>query len=342
MKAELITYKHIKRVNELLGEAAIELIKRGNRHDNSKFTPEELEPLQAMQDLVDREGQAPYGSAEYERRRQILKPMLDHHYSKNSHHPEFSFAFEQWKPVKNFEGLYEVSDLGRIKSLKRVVERKGEQGNLSVNEIIRYGYITPKGYSRIQLSKDGKPYNLMLHIIVALSWIGEKPFENSQINHKNGNKVDNRPENLEWVTPSENLIHAYDNGLRESNAKYSFVCEEYDLSTIGSEKMAKILREEFGYERISSAGIYRAAMEGGKHLDLEFLAFPLERSVEISPINGMDLFDLTEMFFDWKAASERGEESAVSLSSSKERFKISNQLHQIFINTCDNMGYKWQ
>lgn len=86
--AELITLKHIKRVNELLGEFAIELIRRGNVHDNSKFEPEELVPLQQMQELVEKEGQAPYGSDEYKRRLGILKPMLDHHYANNSHHPE--------------------------------------------------------------------------------------------------------------------------------------------------------------------------------------------------------------------------------------------------------------
>lgn len=86
--AELITLKHIKRVNELLGEFAIELIRRSNIHDNSKFDPEELEPLQKMQELVDKEGQAPYGSDEYKRRLGILKPMFDHHYAHNSHHPE--------------------------------------------------------------------------------------------------------------------------------------------------------------------------------------------------------------------------------------------------------------
>lgn len=86
--AENVTLKHIKRVNELLGQAAIELIRRGNVHDSSKFDPEELGPLQEMQELIEKEGQAPYGSDEYTRRLGILKPMLDHHYAKNSHHPE--------------------------------------------------------------------------------------------------------------------------------------------------------------------------------------------------------------------------------------------------------------
>lgn len=86
--AELVTYKHIKRVNELLGKFAIELIERGNRHDDTKLLPIELEPLQEMQKVVDEEGQAPYGSDEYKRRLEILKPMLNHHYANNSHHPE--------------------------------------------------------------------------------------------------------------------------------------------------------------------------------------------------------------------------------------------------------------
>lgn len=86
--AEIVTLKHIKRVNELMGNAAMELIRRGNVHDTSKFDPEELEPLESMQELVEREGQAPYGSEEYKRRLGILKPMLDHHYANNSHHPE--------------------------------------------------------------------------------------------------------------------------------------------------------------------------------------------------------------------------------------------------------------
>lgn len=86
--AELVTLKHIKRVNELLTMCAMELLMRGVVHDDSKFDPEELGPLQEMQELTEREGQAPYGSEEYERRRQLLKPMLDHHYEENSHHPE--------------------------------------------------------------------------------------------------------------------------------------------------------------------------------------------------------------------------------------------------------------
>lgn len=83
-----VTQAHINRVQELLNTFAGDLIDRGFRHDASKFDPEEDGPLQAMQDMIDREGPAPYGSDEYRRRTALLGPMLDHHYANNSHHPE--------------------------------------------------------------------------------------------------------------------------------------------------------------------------------------------------------------------------------------------------------------
>lgn len=86
--AQIATEKHIARVLELLADAALELIKRGYIHDRSKFDPIEMGPLQDMQNLIDREGQAPYGSDEYKRRTALLGPMLAHHYANNSHHPE--------------------------------------------------------------------------------------------------------------------------------------------------------------------------------------------------------------------------------------------------------------
>lgn len=149
-KAEVITRKHMQRVSELLGEAAIELIRRAAAHDTSKLEAIELEPLQRMQDLIETEGQAPFGSDEYKRRTAMLGDMLAHHYANNSHHPEH-----------------------------------------------------------------------------------------------------------------------YENG-----------------------------------------------------------------------VDGMDLFDLVEMFFDWKAASERGEESAMNLAAACERFCVSPQLHSILANTAARLGYK--
>lgn len=86
--AEIVTRKHIARVCELLSVAANELLHRGKHHDASKLLPIELEPLQRIQDIIDKEGQAPYGSDEYKRRTAMLGEMLEHHYFHNTHHPE--------------------------------------------------------------------------------------------------------------------------------------------------------------------------------------------------------------------------------------------------------------
>lgn len=83
------TLKHINRVAELLNNIAIMLIKRASLHDASKLVSPEKDILDIMVYINQNEGPAPYGSVEYQRRSQFLKPFLDSHYSKNDHHPEY-------------------------------------------------------------------------------------------------------------------------------------------------------------------------------------------------------------------------------------------------------------
>lgn len=85
---DAVTKAHIARVQELMGEAAAEIVRRGVDHDQSKFTEEEAGPLRKLQEIIDREGNVPYGTEEYKKRTALLGPMLRHHYANNSHHPE--------------------------------------------------------------------------------------------------------------------------------------------------------------------------------------------------------------------------------------------------------------
>lgn len=99
-----------------------------------------------------------------------------------------------WKPIKNYEGLYEVSDSGEIRNVK--FDRHNVlKGN--TNDI---------GYRYVTLSKDNKKRTFYYHRIVAETFI-PKEDNRIQVNHKNGNKQDNRADNLEWVTISENARH---------------------------------------------------------------------------------------------------------------------------------------
>ena len=109
-------------------------------------------------------------------------------------------------------GLYQVSNLGRIKGTKREVLRNGNVYHWK--ERILTPQIEKNGYIRFILSKNGKMYRILIHRAVAEAFIENK--ENKpQVNHKNGNKKDNTVKNLEWVTAQENTLHSLKNGLRK-------------------------------------------------------------------------------------------------------------------------------
>ena len=109
---------------------------------------------------------------------------------------------EIWKDVEDFEGLYQVSNLGRIKS----VFREGTKGG-----IIKQ--FSAKGYMKVNLHKNGEEHFIYTHRIVAIAFV-PNPNKKPQVNHINGNKHDNRAINLEWNTSAENLEHSIENGLR--------------------------------------------------------------------------------------------------------------------------------
>ena len=123
---------------------------------------------------------------------------------------------EIWKPIKGYEGLYEVSSMGRIKSIERKVYNPGVLGNgcyRTVPEKIRKPNIM-KGYHCISLIKNNKYKVYRIHRLVIEHFVGEAPSIEHQVNHIDGDKSNNRVENLEWVTPKENTHHAIKNGLR--------------------------------------------------------------------------------------------------------------------------------
>ena len=116
---------------------------------------------------------------------------------------------EEWRDIKGYENLYQVSNLGRIKSLDRYKITKGRYGKLKIK--IKGKVLKPcinhDGYYEIVLSKDGKAKMFRLHRIVANTFIENKRIAN-QVNHINGNKLDNRLKNLRKISLSENVLDA--------------------------------------------------------------------------------------------------------------------------------------
>lgn len=119
---------------------------------------------------------------------------------------------EEWKTIKGYEEKYEVSNLGRIKSLPRYVNN--HTGQLLVKEKIIKQQINHKGYAVVTLGnrKSGNKKTMFVHRLVAKAFI-PNPKNLPQINHIDGNKLNNRIENLEWCDNSYNQIHAYKTGL---------------------------------------------------------------------------------------------------------------------------------
>lgn len=120
---------------------------------------------------------------------------------------------EVWKPIKGYEGLYEVSNLGRVKSLERKVKAKNKYGTVDrtvTEKILKYS-INHKGYYLVKICNQVNK-SFLVHRLVAEAFI-DNPENKLQVNHINGDKKDNRVCNLEWCTNNENQKHAINMGL---------------------------------------------------------------------------------------------------------------------------------
>lgn len=118
---------------------------------------------------------------------------------------------EQWKSVPQYEGLYEVSEYGRVRSLDRVVNCK--LGKRTIKGKILSQRTTPFGYKEVGLGNNGNAKTHKVHRLVALAFL-TNPESKLFVNHIDGNKVNNLLTNLEFVTASENSKHAVETGLQ--------------------------------------------------------------------------------------------------------------------------------
>lgn len=115
---------------------------------------------------------------------------------------------EVWKDIPGYEGLYQVSNLGRVKSLPK---RKGRGKGYATGERIVRHSINSRGYCNVVICKDGKTKTFALHRLVAESFV-DNPLELPEVDHIDRNKANNRVCNLRWATRAENNINRR-NGL---------------------------------------------------------------------------------------------------------------------------------
>lgn len=146
---------------------------------------------------------------------------------------------EEWKSIKGYEGLYMVSNLGRVKSLCGFNGHEYVKREKILNP---YKQKAGKNYHRsvVKLFKDGNRKDFKVHRLVADAFI-PNPELKSNINHIDGNPLNNRVDNLEWCTQKENVIHAIDTDLSVRV-----------IDTIDRETMVDFLNNGHTYDEIAS------------------------------------------------------------------------------------------
>ena len=152
---------------------------------------------------------------------------------------------EIWKPIPGYEGIYEASNLGRI----RTANGKTTSSARYPVRVWKQRVLKPKVQTRengrkdqrVNLWKDGEEKTLLVARLVAMSFL-PMPFDKLTVNHINGNPMDNRVENLEWCTLSDNIRHAFNTGLQSRCEKPVVLIRASDLEETRFKSMAEASR----------------------------------------------------------------------------------------------------
>lgn len=155
---------------------------------------------------------------------------------------------EKWKDIPDYEGIYEASTLGRIRSKpgkttfsKRHGTRHWQTRVLKQKGNREYG-------KRVTLWKDGKPKDLLVARIVAMTWVDGYQ-ECLTVNHIDGDRLNNNVENLEWVTLADNIRHGFETGLYTSvvpiKLKHIHTGDVYEFKSLA--EASRFLGKNNGY-----------------------------------------------------------------------------------------------
>lgn len=194
----------------------------------------------------------------------------------------FYFIMEEiWKDIENYEGFYQVSNLGRVKSMERIVNA-GAGGKRIVKErIMKQGY-NQGGYLSATLSKNFISKTTSTQRLVAKAFI-PNPENKAEVNHINCIRDDNRVSNLEWNTKSENIRHSFQFGKNRNNGEnsnralltnlqVSEIRGKYTYGRNGCEKGSHIVDKKMICEEYNiSINVLRPILSNKTYVDEKFI-----------------------------------------------------------------------
>ncbi len=142
-----------------------------------------------------------------------------------------------WEDIKGYEGLYQISNNGKVKSLKRISVIHGVKTWINKEKIMKPSK-DKKGYLVVNLNKDGRTEQCKVHRLVAIHFIGES--DKKCVCHRDNNPSNNNIKNLYWGTDLENQIQAWEDGLHKSNMKVCSIDKNGNRKSYNSQTEASI------------------------------------------------------------------------------------------------------
>lgn len=168
--------------------------------------------------------------------------------------PVLNSIQELMQPIQGYEDIYEISNFGRVSNFRKMLKT----------------YLINSGYVAIKLRKDGKPTSFLVHRLVAEHFV-PNPDGKPEVNHIDGDKGNNRADNLEWVSRSENLSHARTSGLWVYNQPGKGVKKETTKSQYFNVRWDKSRQKWVGALSINNkpygARRFESELEAAKHVN---------------------------------------------------------------------------
>ena len=159
---------------------------------------------------------------------------------------------EVWKDIPGYEGIYQASTLGRIKSIK----------SGGKNDVIMSGNSITNGYRIVHFKRGGKPKTFFIHRLVAITFL-DNPDSLPIVNHKNENKLDNRVDNLEWCDNSYNCSYGSRKNSQAQKLGKRVLCVEKNLEFQSFGEASRALNVP--YQNISRCCKLTNRTAGGYH-----------------------------------------------------------------------------
>lgn len=178
---------------------------------------------------------------------------------------------EIWVPVPFYEGIYEASSEGRIRSAEgKITTRRDGLCRVWKSRILKGRGSNPKTGYRVNLFKNGVHKDFLVARIITMSFLGV-PQETMTVNHKDGDRFNNRICNLEWLSLEENIRHGFDNGLYDSVTKSIKISNEGNVFSFESMSSAsKFLGRNKGYvSNCKNRGKNPICKEGNEYVFIE-------------------------------------------------------------------------